>query len=59
MELFPEIKQHTEPAKDEKVAVAKSVESLSGQRDVAEKINGKPEMITAKTFHDENKGNDG
>ncbi|KAK6109430.1 hypothetical protein QQG55_35960 [Brugia pahangi] len=58
-QLVTEIKQHTESAKDEYVAVTKTMESLSGQRDISEKLNDEPELkSTVKVLHDENKGND-
>ncbi|EFO22569.1 hypothetical protein LOAG_05915 [Loa loa] len=58
-QLVAEIMQHTESAKDEKVAVAKNMEGLSGQRVVAEKLNDEPEVVpSARILHDENKGSD-
>ncbi|VDM09408.1 unnamed protein product [Wuchereria bancrofti] len=58
-QLVTEIKQHAESAKDEYVAVVKTMEGLSGQRDIAEKLNDEPEVkSTVKIFHDENKSND-
>ncbi|KAM3716225.1 Myomegalin [Dirofilaria immitis] len=53
-QMVAENKQYTELAKDEKIA--RSMEELSGHRDISQKIDAEPEEIAVtKIFDDDNK----